>query len=218
VWRSKNEAVIRDLIIQHGQAVLETVKALHQYVTMVREKKPSERQVDQEERLAKRVLELESQADLVEEEVNLQLFRGAFLPVTTSDRYDLVATIDGIADRCELIVRKLRILGEPIALDVKAKLGEMTDYCVEATAALLESVQLMSKDFDAALTEARKVKPIREHNREVEFATLELLVKHDMHCSSLILLHDIVQLLGKTGDRAKRAADAIVSMIIRYRA
>jgi len=218
VWRSKSETVIRDLIIRHTQAVLETVKALHQYVTMVREKKPSERRVDQEERMAAHVVELEAQADLVEEEINLQLFRGAFLPVTTSDRYDLVATIDGIADRCELIVRKLRILGEPIDSDVKTKLGEMTDYCVEATAALLESIQLMSKDFDAALTEARKVKPIRERNRGVEFATLELLVKHDMHCSSMILLHDVIQLLGKTGDRAKRAADAIVSMIIKYRA
>jgi len=210
--------VIRDLIIRHTQAVLETVKALHQYVTMVREKKPSERRVDQEERMAAHVVELEAQADLVEEEINLQLFRGAFLPVTTSDRYDLVATIDGIADRCELIVRKLRILGEPIDEDVKTKLGEMTDYCVEATAALLESIQLMGKDFDAALAEARKVKPIRERNRKVEFATLEFLVKHDMHCSSMILLHDIIQLLGKTGDRAKRAADAIVSMIIKYRA
>ena len=210
--------MIRDLIIRHTQAVLETVKALHQYVTMVREKKPSERRVDQEERMAAHVVELEAQADLVEEEINLQLFRGAFLPVTTSDRYDLVATIDGIADRCELIVRKLRILGEPIDEDVKTKLGEMTDYCVEATAALLESIQLMGKDFDAALAEARKVKPIRERNRKVEFATLEFLVKHDMHCSSMILLHDIIQLLGKTGDRAKRAADAIVSMIIKYRA
>jgi predicted phosphate transport protein (TIGR00153 family) len=218
VWRSKNEAVIRDLIIRHCQAVLETVKALHEYITLVREKKPTASHLEEEERLATHVLELESQADLLEEEINLQLFRGAFLPVTTSDRYDLVATIDGIADRCELIVRKLRIIGEPIEPDIKVKLGEMTDYCVEATAALLESIQLMSRDFDAALAEARKVKPIRERNRGVEFATLELLVKHNMRSSSMILLHDVIQLFGKTGDRAKRAADAIVSMIIKYRA
>jgi len=210
--------VIRDLIVRHTRAVWETTKALQSYISMIHERKPGERRAVREEEAAKHVVDLEAQADLVEQEINLQLFRGAFLPVTTSDRFDLVATIDGIADRCELIVRKLRILGDPIDADVKTKLGEMTGYCVDAAAALLESIQLMSKDFDAALTEARKVKPIREHNREVEFETLELLVKHEMHCSSMILLHDIIQLLGKTGDRAKAAADAIVSMIIKYRA
>jgi predicted phosphate transport protein (TIGR00153 family) len=218
VWRSKSEAVIRDLIVRHTEAVLETTKALHQYVTMLLEKKQVGRRADQEERAAKHVVELEAHADSVEEEINLQLFSGAFLPVTTSDRYDLVGTIDGIADRCELIVRKLRILGEPVDVDLKTNLGQMADYCVKATTALLKSIQLMSKDFDAALAEARKVKTIREQNREVEFTTLELLMKHDMPCPPMILLADVIQLLGKTGDRAKRAADAIVSMIIKYRA
>lgn len=217
MWRRKRESVIRNLILQHAQAVLKTVEALHDYITVIRRKKPEDRPIEKEETLGKKVLELEREADALEEKINEELFRGAFLPVTSSDRYDLVASIDGIADRCEIIVRKLRIIGEPIELDIKEKLREMSNLCVKATKAVVQSVELMSQKFDEAITTAHSVYPIREKNRDVEFETLQLLIEFEMECSTLVLLHDIIQLLGQTTDKAKIAADALISMIIKYR-
>lgn len=217
MWRRKSEKVIRDLIIQHSQAVLETVKALHEYISVIRKKKPEKRLIEAEERLAERVLELEVEADEIETKLNEELYKGAFLPVTSSDRYDLVASIDGIADRCEIVVRKLRIVGEPIPLDIKEKLIDMAEICVSATTLIVESIQLMSKDFNASIEKARHVYPLREQNREIEFASLQLLVEHKLKSSSIVLLNDIIQLLGRIGDRAKQSADTIISMVIKYR-
>ena len=213
----KREKVIRDLIIQHGQAVLETVKALHQYIKMIGETASHKRIPEKEEALANRVLELEGEADRVAASINAELFRGAFLPVTSSDRYDLVHILDGIADRCEIVVRLLPIIGEPIPQDIKQKLMELAGNCVEATTYLVNSIQLMDSDFEKAVAEARKVQPLRERNRNLEFATLKILVDHKMRGSTLILLHDVIQLLGMIGDQAKRSADHVASMIIKYR-
>ncbi|MFX1563333.1 MAG: DUF47 domain-containing protein [Promethearchaeota archaeon] len=217
MWRRKSEKVIREFITQHSQAVLETVKALHEYISVIRKKKPEKRLTDEEERLAERVLELELKADKIEAKLHEELYKGAFLPVTSSDRYDLVATIDSIADRCEIVVRKLRIVGEPIPLDVKEKLIDMTKICVDATSLIVESLGLMSEDFDASIEKARLVYSLREKNRDIEFSSYQLLVKHELKSSSMVLLYDIIQLLGRIGDRAKLSADAIISMVIKYR-
>lgn len=217
MWRRKREGVIQELILEHAELVLKTVQALHEYIRIVRKKKPKKRLVETEEQLGEKVLKLERQADEIEEKINEELFRGAFLPVTSSDRYDLIGAIDGIADRCEIVVRKLRIIVEPIDLEIKEQLSKMTKLCVEATEEIVESLQLMGKDFDGAINKAHSVYPIREKNRDVEFETLRILIDHEMHYSTFVLLHDVFQLLGQTTDRAKTAADNIISMIIKYR-
>ncbi len=162
-------------------------------------------------------MKLEKEADRLEDQVNEELFRGAFLPVTSSDRYDLIAAVDGIADRCEIIVRKMRIIVEPIELEIKEKLSDMAKLCVRATEAIVESISVMNEDFDKAIAKARSVYPIREENRDLEFETLKMLVEEEMGCSTFVLLHDVNQLLGQTTDRAQTAADSILSMIIKYR-
>ena len=217
MWRRKHEGAIQELILQHAQKVLETVQALHEYISIVQQKKPEKRLVKTEREFGEKVLSLEKEADQVEEAINEELFRGAFLPVTSSDRFDLIASIDGIADRCEIIVRKLRIIGEPIELDVKEKLSEMSKLCVDATTVVVNSIKLMWSAFEEAISKAHSVYPIREQNRIIEFETLQQLVDHEMDCSTFVLLHDVIQLLGQTTDRAKIAADSVISMVIKYR-
>jgi uncharacterized protein Yka (UPF0111/DUF47 family) len=75
----------------------------------------------------------------------------------------------------------------------------------------------MWNDFDKAISKAHSVYPIREQNRIIEFETLQLLIGHEMECSTFVLLHDVTQLLGQTTDRAKIAADSVISMVIKYR-
>jgi uncharacterized protein Yka (UPF0111/DUF47 family) len=218
VWRRKQEGVIRDLILEHAKLVLKTVQALHEYMGLVLKKRPEKRLVDSEQELGEKVLKLELEADDAEERINEELFKSSLLPVTSSGQFDLISTVDGLADRAELIIRKMRIIGEPIDLDIKESLSEMTKLCVQATEEVINSIIALSKDFDEALEKAHLVYPIREKNRDVEFESLRLLVEHEMRCSTLVLLHDIIQLLGQSTDKAKDAADIIISMVIKYRA
>jgi len=218
MWRRKQESAIRALIFEHAELVLKTVRALHEYISLVLKKRPEKRLVDAEQELGEKVLKLELEADGAEERINEELFKSALLPVTTSSQFDLISTIDGLADRAELIIRKMRIIGEPIDLDVKESLSEMAKLCVKATEAVVESVKAMSTDFDVAIQQAYSVYPIREKNRDEEFETLKLLIEHEMKCSTFVILHDIIQLLGQTTDKAKDAADIIISLVIKYRA
>lgn len=218
VWRRKQEGVIRELILEHAQLVLKTVQALHEYISLVLRKRPEKRLVEAEQEIGEKVLKLELQADEAEERINEELFKSSLLPVTSSSQYDFIAAIDGLADRAELIVRKMRIISEPIDLDIKESLSEMAKLCVQSTEAIVESINALSKDFDEAYEIAHSVYPVREKNRDVEFETLKLLVEHQVQCSTFVLLHDIIQLLGQTTDKAKDAADIIISMVIKYRA
>jgi uncharacterized protein Yka (UPF0111/DUF47 family) len=216
VWRRKDEKAIIELINKQSEIILETVRVLVEYLDVILRKKPDKRLEDEEEELAERVLELESKADRIEEEIDEKLQRTA-LPVTSSERYSMIEKMDSIADRSEIIVRKLRIIEEPIPLEIKERLCEMGHYCLEATDAIVKSIQFLSSDFDSALTEAQKVRPIRNQNRTAEFETLRALMKHKMKTATFVLLHDIVQLLGRLGDRTNEVAHVIISLIIKYR-
>jgi len=216
VWRKKDEKAISELINEQSQIILETVRVLIEYLDVILRKKPHKRLEKEEEELAERVLELESKADRVEEQIDEKL-QGTALPVTSSERYSLIEKMDSIADRSEIIVRKLRIIEEPIPLEIKQKLSEMGHYCLNATEAVVKSIQFLSSDFDSALAEAQKVRPIRKQNRIAEFETLHVLMKPKMKTATFVLLHDIVQLLGRIGDRTNEVAHAIISLIIKYR-
>jgi uncharacterized protein Yka (UPF0111/DUF47 family) len=216
LWRTKAEKEISELVNQHSKIVLDTVEALTQYFEVILKKKADDRMLEEEKELAERVLALESQADRVEEQIDERL-QGTALPVTSSERYSLIEKIDSIADRSEIVVRKLRIIDEPIPLDVKKKLKEMAAYCLEATEAVVNSIISVRSDFDTALAEAQKARSLRKKNREVEFETLQILVKKKMRSSTFVILHDITQLLGRIGDRANEAAHIIISLIIKYR-
>jgi predicted phosphate transport protein (TIGR00153 family) len=216
LWRRKDEKEISELIIKHSQVILDTVKTLAQYLELILKKKAKGRLEEEEEELSERVLALESKADRVEEEIDERL-RGTALPVTSSERYSLVEKMDSIADRAEIVVRKLRIIDEPIPLKIKEKLCEMGNYCLEATEAVVKSIEFLGSDFDSALAEAQKVRPIRKQNRIVEFDTLGVLVKKKLETSTFVLLHDVIQGLGRIGDRTNEAAHVIISLIIKYR-
>lgn len=216
LWRKKDEKAISELINKHNQVILETVKALAQYLEIILKKKAHGRLEEEEEQLAERVLALESQADRVEEEIDERV-RGTALPVTSSERYSLVEKMDSIADRSEIVVRKLRIIDEPIPLKIKEKLCEMGNYCLEATEVVVKGIEFLRSDFDSALAEAQKVRPLRKQNRIIEFDTLRLLVKTKLKTPTFVILHDVIQLLGRIGDRTNEAAHVIISLIIKYR-
>ncbi len=216
LWRKKEEQAISELVNEHAQIVLEAVTGLSQYLNVILKKKADDRLKNQEDTLAEKVLKLESAADRAEEHIDEKL-RSTALPVTSSERYSLVEKIDSIADRSEIIVRKLRLIEEPIKLEIKEKLCQMGNYCLEATTAVVASVQLLGSSFDSALTEVQKVRPIRNKNRHVEFETLKLLMGVKMRNSTFVILHDVVKLLGRLGDLTNEIAHAIISLIIKYR-
>jgi len=216
LWRKKEEIEVRELINEHARIVLQSVTALSQYLKVILKKKAENRLYDEEKELAERVLALESEADRAEEVIDEKLQVTA-LPVTSSERYSLVEKIDSIADRSEIIVRKLRLIDEPIKLEIKQKLYEMGNYCLEATTAVVESIQLLGSSFDSALNEAQKVRPIRNKNRNVEFETLGLIMHYKMRTSTFVILHDVIKLLGRLGDLTNEIAHAIISLIIKYR-
>ena len=216
MWRKKEEKAISELINEHTLIILETVRTLTQYLDIIRRKKADDRLEDEEEALAERVLALESKADRSEEKIDEQL-RGTALPVTSSERYSLVEKMDDIADRSEIVVRKLRLIEEPLKLEIKEKLCEMGHNCLAETEAVANSIQLLGSDFESALEEAKKVRPIRKKNRKVEFDTLSVIMKHKMKTSTFVILHDVIKLLGRIGDLANEIAHVIISLIIKYR-
>ncbi|MFX1317807.1 MAG: DUF47 family protein [Promethearchaeota archaeon] len=216
MWRTKEETAVRELINEHAKIVLESVTALSRYLSVILKKKANNRLYDEENELVERVLALESEADRAEEAIDEKLQVTA-LPVTSSERYSLVEKIDSIADRSEIIVRKLRLIDEPLKLEIKEKLYQMGNNCLEATTAVVESVQLLGSNFDSALIQAQKVRPIRNKNRSIEFETLGLLMHYKMRTSTFVILHDVVKLLGRLGDLTNEIAHAIISLIIKYR-
>ncbi len=216
LWRKKEEKEISELISEYTKIILDTVTALSKYLDIILKKKADDRLHKEEKALAERVLVLESEADRFEERIDEKL-RTTALPVTSSERYSLVEKMDDIADRSEIVVRKFRLIDEPIKLPIKEKLSEMGHNCLEATEAVANSIIFLSTDFDSAMDEAHKVRPIRKKNRNVEFETLKLLMKYKIKTSTFVILHDVIKLLGRIGDLANEIAHAIISLIIKYR-
>lgn len=161
---------------------------------------------------AESVSRLESDADELTREARDVLYKGAFLPMLREDLYELLATVDDVANAAETAIQFVQRQRPAIPNDLVAVFRELIEASMTTIAPLAESLDTFFKPRG-------KIQSVREHVREVSGGEsvadeVENRLTHDVFVSSLTLaekmhLRDFIQVIVQVSDRAENAADRL---------
>ena len=164
----------------------------------------------------KQVISLEESADARRRVMERELYSGVLIPFGREDKYELIETIDDIADKAEIIARLSKYEKPKIPQNIKKDLVKLLGLVVNTSYLLKESVKFLSTDLDKAIKTSSKVNIEREIVRELEFKILKKLLSTPKIDFKTILLKELISLIGQVADKAEEASDRVISMAVKY--
>lgn len=162
---------------------------------------------------AKRMREMETQADEARRQVELTIYSGAFMPIYREDYLNLAELIDKVADDSVSAINLLSLTQIKIPTAAKEKIAGMIEKTIQCVEALHQCVSVCIKDRREAAHEARHVEDLEEAIDEEEYTLRASLYKMKINGYDKILLNDLVEKIGNISDTAEDVSDRIVIMI-----
>jgi hypothetical protein len=176
--------------------------------------------------VAKRIFDLESQADALKNEMRLNLPRSLFLPVDRRDLLDVLHTQDSIADTAEDIAGLFIARDMVVPDSMKDTLVRMTDRCVavvDLAAQIIEHLdELLEVGFRGRTAE--KVEALAEalNTAEDETDDLERLlsrqlfeIESELDPVTVMFWYRIIEWVGDLADHAEKVGNNIRLIIAR---
>lgn len=166
----------------------------------------------------KKVIEFEKNADTTRREMSKILYTGVLIPFGREDKYELIESIDDVADKAEIIVRLATLRRPEIPKKIKEDLKDLA-YLVESSVLQLKTaVSFLNSDLNKAIEEASKVELQREKVRDLEFKILGSLINQRKEIPiKILLLRELVSLTGRVADDAEEAADRVIALAVKYK-
>jgi hypothetical protein len=206
------EELVRQGFLNHldvvGECVHELKKILQAYLAG-----------DEQEFLRRweKLDKLESKADGIRREVELNLYKGAFMPVYRGDFFELVEMIDKIANQAEYVSNMLKLTRMEIPAKYKEGLIELIDGAIKTFDALKKTVILLHENIEkvvSAITEVRdgekKVDDISEQLVENVFkdgrpSAMDLIRAH--------MLSALIREISEIADLAEDTSDHLMKHV-----
>ena len=162
------------------------------------------------------VIDYETKADNSRRKLEKMLYTGVILPFGRGAKYELLESVDDVADKAELVARLLLIehLKIPQSLDKYFK--ELMGTVLEVANHLKDAVLQLDLNLDNAIAHATKVELLREKARQIEFKLIEKLFSRKANVLELILLKELISLIGAVADKSEEAADRVISLAVKY--
>ncbi|MFW9914915.1 MAG: DUF47 domain-containing protein [Candidatus Thorarchaeota archaeon] len=170
------------------------------------------------ERLTQLIIEGERESDNFKDElVETVLSKGAFLPYTTEDRFNLILMIDDIVGATEDAARLIMVQVVP-AEEVPPILPAMAEKIWNCTDKLQDAVKYLYENFQKANQFGQEVEDTREEARDLYYQALEkILGKPGQNALIAIYLKDIADAILKVALRAEEAADLVQRLAVKHR-
>ncbi|MFX0115381.1 MAG: DUF47 domain-containing protein [Candidatus Hodarchaeota archaeon] len=173
---------------------------------------------DQVAKLTQQIIQGERDSDNFKDElVETVLSKGAFLPYTTEDRFNLILMIDDIVGETEDAARVIGVQEVPpdqipqIFVSMAEKVWNCTDK-------LQDSIKYLYDDFKKARKLGEEVEEVREEVRDLYYKALEeILGKPGQNALVAIYLKDVAYEILKVAVIAEQTADFVQRLAVRHR-
>lgn len=157
----------------------------------------------------KEVITCERQADFIRRDLLDRLSEGVLLPPDREDLIHFVKRLDSIADHANAAARLFEFLDRTLPNGIPVKLYEFVKTALLAVNKLSEAIEAMSTDKKHILAICTEVELLEEQGDEQKKELTGLILKSDLDAGTLVLLHDIIEAIEETCDRAEDSADLI---------
>ena len=203
----KKEKAARKLALEHFEKTHECLESafavMEQYLAG---------DIESAKQSAKRVIKLESDADLLKHELRDVLFSGAFLPNIRSDVYRLVDSVDKVADMGEtsshFVVYQIPVIPEYFHDDIN-EICRLCLTCYEELQAGLKCFFKPKGEMDLLRGHASKVGDLETAVDSLQANFTRNIFESSMGMGEKIHLCQLLKYISRIADRTEDAADEL---------
>lgn len=170
------------------------------------------------EEIHDRLAAAEHRADEIRRELLSSLSEGLLLPADRDDLVRLIERLDHVADEANGAMRILVLLDADLPAELHKDLLEFGELLVQITDQL---GQALASLYQAPAAETlRKCTDVEETEEECDrrkAALLRHVMSMELSAARLLLLHDLIDMLETTSDRAEDTADVIRNLAVKVK-
>jgi uncharacterized protein len=159
------------------------------------------------------ISKLEHDADDIRRKMEIEFFKGAFLPFDREDRIILAEDVDSVADIIQETAFGICLARINFPSGYKEDFSELMVSIYETVTALKKCIELLDEDLGEALTKAHEVERLEDAVDKIERKILKRLYisykNQEINILTQIELKSTVLRLGNIADRAENASDRV---------
>jgi hypothetical protein len=167
--------------------------------------------------LANPVHALESVADDMRRELELELYAGRLLPESRADLLALIEALDRISNSAENIVEFFSLQELDVPAPLRADLLAFLLKSLEACACMAETVGALLEALERVRDMAAEVDALESRCDALERRLLRRVFDLDLERAHKLHLRDLVQAIGMLSDRAEEVADMVLRIVVKRR-
>jgi predicted phosphate transport protein (TIGR00153 family) len=186
------------LLLRHVEKIDEGVRTFHRFL----ETEASED--------ARRVRQLEKEADQLRRELRGKLFDSFATPIDREDLYYLSRRLDEVINYVKHALRDIQILEIHAPPDILA----MSKCLVDGTGHLLEAIRNLPRDATACSHHARAAKNFENDLTKLYPRTLRRVFELD-DVKEILKQRELLSQLSRISDRMDEAADVVLHIVIK---
>ena len=204
----KRESVVEQYSKEHVELVYECLNQLR--ILMEYYYKNDFEFIDKK---VEEISKLEHDADDIRRKMEIEFFKGAFLPFDREDRIILAEDVDSVADIIQETAFGICLARINFPSGYKEDFQELMVSIYETVTALKKCIELLDEDLGEALTKAHEVERLEDAVDKIERKILKRLYisykNQEINILTQIELKSTVLRLGNIADRAENASDRV---------
>ncbi len=156
---------------------------------------------------------IEKEADDIRRKMEIEFFKGAFLPFDREDRINLAEQVDSVADAVESTAYVISLGKITFPELFKEDFIELVKASCDAVALLRDCIEMLDVDLGDALSKTHDIEKKEDEGDVVERRIISRLYdayrSEDISILKFIELKDIAEKIGNIADRAEDASDRV---------
>jgi predicted phosphate transport protein (TIGR00153 family) len=159
------------------------------------------------------VTRIEKEADDIRRKMEIEFFKGAFLPFDREDRINLAEQVDSVADAVQSTAYAISLGKITFPESFREDFTELVKISCDTVALLRDCIEMLDTDLGAALSKTHDIEKKEDEGDIVERRIISRLYDayrtDEVSILKFIELKDITEKIGNIADRAEDASDRV---------
>ena len=163
------------------------------------------------------ITRIEKEADEIRRKMEIEFFKGAFLPFDREDRINLAEQVDSVADAVESTAYAISLGKITFPESFKEDFIELVKASCDAVSLLRDCIKMLDVDLGEALSKTHDIEEKEDEGDVIERRIISKLYEsyrsEEISILKFIELKDITEKIGNIADRAEDASDRVPIMV-----
>ena len=159
------------------------------------------------------ITRIEKEADDIRRKMEIEFFKGAFLPFDREDRINLAEQVDSVADAVQSTAYSISLGKITFPESFREDFIELVKASCDTVALLRDCIKMLDVDLGAALSKTHDIEEKEDEGDVVERRIISRLYEayrsEEISILKFMELKNIAEKIGNIADRAEDASDRV---------